>query len=413
MALQRMAGNAAVTRVVEADRHSHSAGCLHHPGAGQVPVQRTGGDPDAITPAPAAEKKVDLNSFLGRDVPDYWKTLAWQQESEGVFASFLAQDHPVFRAIEEYARASQRLTPYTAPAGEKTRIGVITRELDDPAKVAALGPQGEAKLRRRKDEGKKNGPPPPQSREMQITAIKVVANPKLWEKYAAKRQMYRQSLSVKDGEGGFEGTGRDGSERVPWSIGQRPDLAGTAAVSMAPGPGPDHRPGPDALPPAGNVKAPASAGEAFFVHGTTPAAITGIQSGGFDLKYVSNRAKDGEPDNWGKLGKGVYMADSTSKAQTYTRCPDPQCTDFDCTDPNHPRKEMLMARGLLGQPNKARIYDKSKRADDENKLKAGRTSIYSPGLKNDPLAMGATGGNEFLFKDVSLLYPEIRIYYQT
>lgn len=304
------AGPRALTRtctahIVASDDPQRRPGATEPPAQRAEPVQRAEEEADAIEPVVAEPvappvQTVDLNSFLGRDVPDYWRQLSWTEESNGVFTAFLPRDHHVFQAIEEYARASQELTPYTAPAGEKTRMGAITRDLDDPVKAAALGRQGEEKLRHRLQEGKKGGPRPPRSRDMQITAVKVVANPRLWEEFSARRQMFRQSLVVKDDQGGFEGAGQDHSERVPWSTGQRPDLQGAAGVSRVPGL--DVPPDPDRIPR--NTKAPSSAGEGYFVHGTTPSAIAGIQSGGFDLKYVSNRAKDGERAtgaNWARV----------------------------------------------------------------------------------------------------------------
>ncbi|KAF4405065.1 hypothetical protein [Streptomyces lycii] len=430
LALQRSAGNAAATRAVEADRHVHSDACGHRSGADRTPVQRSpagrstpppgsaaakpgrfvqrspgGGRPAGSAPAPApAQQGIGLDGSLGRDVPAYWQDLQWSEVKEGVSTAFLPPGHPVFRAIEEYARQSQELVPYTSDAGEKTRMGAISADLADPDKVSAMGPQGQAKLQNRLLEGKKNGPPPPRSRDMQITAIKVFANRELWKKYTANRQLFQQSLVEKQGSG-FSATGEDRSERIKWSTGQRPDLGGAAATSPVPG--------FPQLPTQPGDKPPSGAGEAFVVHGTAPPVMDLIQEGGGYRPDLSANKGTADKPRYGPLGQGVYAADNTSKAQTYVRCPEPTCGDYDCQDPTHPPKQLLLNRGLVGHPNTAHLYDKSKRGDDHKTLKEGRTSVFSPGLKNNPLGRGATGTNEFVFKDASLLYPEIRIYYRT
>jgi hypothetical protein len=106
------------------------------------------------------------------------------------------------------------------------------------------------------------------------------------------------------------------------------------------------------------------------------------------------------------------MADSSSKAQTYIRCAEPTCEDYDCTDPTHPAKEMLLNRGMIGYATTHHIYDKTKRGDNLEKIKDQRTSVFGPGFKNSLRSMGTTAANEFVFKNKSDIYPEIRIYYR-
>lgn len=366
LTLQRLAGNAAVSRAL----------------ARGSTVQRA---PAAAATATPPGLPAGLDAQLGREIPDYWNQLDWSDSGKGYFVADLPPGHPVFTAIQEYARLSQELAPVTAPKGEATRMAQSRDRLADPN----LTPEQRSAHTRRLQEGESGGPPPPRSGLMAIESIEVCANPQLWEKYVANRQLYHQSLQA----------GRDGSERIPWSTGSRPDLGGAAATSSRSSfPRPD-RPGP---------QAPQTAGEAFFWHGTSGHVMDLMNESGPAPSLGRNKGTADKPQ-YGVLGQGTYVADNSSKAQTYFACP--QCEDPECRNPGHPPREMMLMRGLIGSPDFAHLWQ-DRRAQDHTTLKEGSTSVVSPGLKKKPRRTGKTGTNEFLIKDKALLYPEVRVRYR-
>ncbi|MFE7380129.1 DUF4157 domain-containing protein [Streptomyces zhihengii] len=358
-------------------------------------VQRAPGN-TATAPAPAPQTGLppDLNAALGREIPDYWNTLQWTDSGRGYHTASLHPGHPVWTAIENYARLSQERAPVTAPKAEATRMAESQKRLNDPN----ITDEQRASHTRRLQEGKAGGPPPPSSALMDIVEIVVCANPTLWEKYTTNRQMYHQSL-ISHKKQGLEASGKDRSERIPWSTGGRPNLGGAASTSIQPG-----YPRPDQLPPS----VAQDAGEAFFWHGTSPQVMDLIDENGPRPDLGRNKGTADKPQ-YGVLGQGTYVADNASKAQTYFACP--QCEDPECTDATHPPRQMMLMRGLIGSPNFAHL-GQNRRGEDHKTLKDGSTSVVSPGLKKNPARLGATGTNEFLIKDKSLLYPEIRVHYR-
>jgi hypothetical protein len=361
-------------------------------------VQRAQDDTIAA-PAPAPTQPqvglpADLNAALGREIPDYWNELQWTDSGRGFHTATLARGHRVWNAIENYAQLSQERAPVTAPKGEATRMAESRKRLADPA----ITDEQRASHTRRLQEGKPGGPPPPSSARMDIVEIVVCANPKLWEKYTTNRQLYQQSLVSHDKQG-LAASGKDRSERIPWSTGSRPHLGGAASTSIQPG-----YPRPDKLPPA----VPQDAGEAFFWHGTGTHIMDLIDENGVAPELGRNKGTAAKPQ-YGVLGQGSYVADNSSKAQTYFACP--QCEDPECTDATHPPRQLNLMRGLIGSPHFAHL-GQNRRAEDHKTLKEGHTSVVSPGLKKNPARLGATGTNEFLIKDKSLLYPEIRVHYR-
>ncbi|WDN56984.1 hypothetical protein [Streptomyces clavuligerus] len=464
LALQRLAGNAAVSRALAEARHQHGPGCghanppvqrdadtdLHEHGPGcrhgetpaqrRVPpdeavatlgrhaaadhgavaytadslivgvqraaepsavwIQRTPGNtPAAPAAAPAPPQPQvglppDLNAVLGREIPDYWNDLVWNDSGRGYHTASVPQGHRVWSAVEEYTRLSQEHMPVTAPKGEATRMAESRKRLADPA----ITDEQRASHTRRLQEGKPGGPPPPSSAFMDIVDIVVCANPELWEKYTTNRQLYHQSL-ISHSERGLEASGKDRSELIPWSTGRRPNLGGAASTSVRPG---FERPGQ--LPPG----VPQDAGEAFLWHGTGTGIMDLIDEHGPAPELGRNRGTEDKP-RYGVLGQGTYVADNSSKAQTYFACP--RCEDPECTDVTHPPRQLMLMRGLIGSPNFAH-YGNNRRGEDHKTMKDGRTSVMSPGFKKNPTLFGATGTNEFLIKDKSLLYPEIRVHYR-
>lgn len=392
------------------EQHQHGPGCDHRDrsatAAATASIQRVGGgSPSAPAQAPApAAQTIDLNSELGTEIPDYWNSLNWHEERPGMLVADLPQDHEVFRRIQEYAQLSQARAPYTSQAGEHTRMNAVENDLNNPDKRAALGDAGVRKLQERLREKEKDGPNPPKSRLMQIERITVLANPTLWRNYLEEKEKL-QRLMLKKGGDGF--TTNDPSEKIKWSTGSRPDLGGAAGTRR----GPEPEVHPMSGGSAHRIMPAEGAAEAFLFHGTSPNVMDLIQQTGYDPTFSENRGTEAKP-RFGPLGRGIYAADSSSKAQTYARCAEPTCADYDCRDPNHPPKEMLLNRGMVGYATTHHMYDKSKRGDDLDKIKATRTSVYSPGLKVSKRSMGATAANEFLFKNKSHLYPEIRIYYR-
>ncbi|MEV0279053.1 hypothetical protein AB0I22_22080 [Streptomyces sp. NPDC050610] len=356
-------------------------------------VQRAPGN----TPAPAQPQvglPPDLNTALGKEIPDYWHDLQWADSGRGFHTASLPRGHRVWDAIENYARLSQERAPVTAPKAEATRMAESEKRLTDPA----ITDEQRASHTRRLQEGKPGGPPPPSSAHMDIVEIVVCANPTLWKKYATNRQLYHQSM-LSHGKQGLKASGKDRSERIPWSTGSRPDLDGAASTSVQPG-----YQRPAQLPPG----VPQSAGEGFFWHGTGTNIMDLIDENGPAPHLGRNKGTDDKP-KYGVLGQGTYVADNASKAQTYFACP--QCEDPECTDATHPPRQLMLMRGLLGSPDFAHLGH-NRRAEDHKTLKEGRTSVMSPGLKKNPARIGATGTNEFLIKDKALLYPEIRVHYR-
>ncbi|KOG89757.1 PARP domain-containing protein [Streptomyces varsoviensis] len=413
--LQRLAGNAAVSRAVDEARHRHGPGCGHGQRLGERPlgvpataaehvqraaatraghVQRAPGGAPAAAPQPQVGLPPDLNAALGKEVPDYWNDLQWTDSGQGYHTASLPRDHRVWKAIESYAQLSQERAPVTAPKGEATRMAESKKRLADPA----ITDEQRASHTRRLQEGKPGGPPPPSSAHMDIVEIVVCANPTLWEKYATNRQLYHQSLVSVDKQG-LKASGKDRSERVPWSTGRRPDLGGAASTSRQPG---YQRPGQSPS------DVPQGAGEGFFWHGTSTNIMDLIDKNGPAPELGRNKGTKDKPQ-YGVLGQGTYVADNSSKAQTYFACP--QCEDPECTDASHPPRQLMLMRGLLGSPDFAHLGH-NRRAEDHKTMKDGRTSVMSPGIKKNPARLGATGTNEFLIKDKALLYPEIRVHYR-
>jgi hypothetical protein len=365
--------------------------------------------PVPAAPVPAAPVPTPgLDGSLGKEIPAYWANLAWIEENPGVWSAVIDDpNHPVFRAVQQYAHDSQDMAPYTSAAGEKTRMDAVRTDLAE-LRTAPIGPLPQTSLPRsaiptlenRLNEGRRGGPRPPASHIMQITHLRVVANRELWKKYSASKELFQQSLLIKHDEQGFT-PGGDPSDEIKWSTGSRPDLGGAAATTRVPG---YH------TPSNVNPMPPSDAGEAWLFHGTKENVAKQIQEGGgFDPSRSANKGTPAKP-RYGPLGQGVYLADNTSKAQTYGRCP--ECGDYDCTDPTHPPRTMLLNRALVGHPNMAHIYDKSRRGDDYETLKEGRTSVVSQSFMKFPTKRGATGTNEFVIKDQALLYPEITVYYR-
>jgi hypothetical protein len=138
-----------------------------------------------------------------------------------------------------------------------------------------------------------------------------------------------------------------------------------------------------------------------------------IQKGGFRPDLGKNKGTDDKP-RYGKLGQGSYLADNASKGQTYLACT--ECHDPECRNPSHPPRQQMLVRALVGHPDFAHAsagpIGHSRRREDTTVMKEGRTSVMSPGLGKNLTRLGATGTNEFLIKDRSLLYPEIRVYYR-
>lgn len=364
-------------------------------GAPAEHVQRA---PANAAPQTTAQPQIglppDLNAALGREIPDYWNDLQWADSGQGYHTATLPRGHRVWNAIEDYARLSQERAPVTAPKGEATRMAASQSRLADPA----ITDEQRASHTRRLQEGKPGGPPPPSSARMDIVEIVVCANPTLWQKYTTNRQMFHQSM-ITHGKQGLEASGRDRSDRIPWATGSRPDLGGAASTSVQPG-----YQRPDQLPPS----VPQGAGEAFFWHGTGTHIMDLIDKGGPAPEMGTNKGTADKP-RFGVLGQGTYVADNASKAQTYFACP--QCEDPECVDATHPPRQLMLMRGLIGSPEFAHL-GQNRRAEDHKTLKDGRTSLVSPGLKKNPARLGATGTNEFLIKDKSLLYPEIRVHYR-
>jgi hypothetical protein len=339
-----------------------------------------------------------LDGTLGREIPDYWMTLDWQEESADVHTAFLPKDNPVYKEIEDYARQSQKKTRYRSQSGENTRMKVVDNELARPD----ISQEARDKLRRRRKEGKNGGASPPKSKHMKITGIKVYANRELWSRYIQNRAMYEKSLITKQEGGGF-GVGSDPADDFHWSLGSRPDLGGAAATRLAPGY--DDMVG---MLESSRISVE-NPGEAFLWHSATPAAHQSIARTGFDVTR-GNKGTEEDP-RYGPLGQGAYFADNTSKAQTYYRCP--TCLDYNCNDPSHPEKEMLLSRTMVGKPKEAHLYGGSMRKQDHQHEHRGRTaSVVSHGLKNHPEKAGKTGGNEILIKNAAYIYPEIVVYYR-
>ncbi|MEU7042672.1 DUF4157 domain-containing protein [Streptomyces varsoviensis] len=453
LSLQRLAGNAAVSRAVGEARHQHGPGCGHgqrlelglgqaqgeragglalpgapasaghvrrapkapaghvHPAAEaaaehvqraaaapaghELHVQRTPGNTTAPAP-PQVGLPPDLNAALGKEIPDYWNDLQWTDSGRGFHTASLPRGHRMWDAIENYARLSQERAPVTAPKGEATRMAESRKRLTDPG----ITDEQRASHTRRLQEGKPGGPPPPSSAHMDIVEIVVCANPTLWQKYTTNRQLYHQSL-LSHGKQGLTASGKDRSARIPWSTGSRPDLDGAASTSIQPG---YQSRRPDQLPPS----VPQGAGEGFFWHGTGTHIMDLIDENGPEPQLGRNKGTEDKPQ-YGVLGQGTYVADNASKAQTYFACP--QCEDPECTDATHPARQLMLMRGLLGSPDFAHL-GQNRRAENHKTLKDGRTSVMSPGLKKNPARFGATGTNEFLIKDKALLYPEIRVHYR-
>lgn len=189
---------------------------------------------------------------------------------------------------------------------------------------------------------------------MDIVEIVVCANPKMWEKYTTNRQLYHQSLISHD-KYGLEASGKDRSERIPWSTGIRPSLGGAASTSIQPG-----YQRPDQLPPA----VPQDAGEAFFPHGTGINTMDLIDENGLDPGRGRNKGTAAKPQ-YGVLGQGTYVADNASKAQTYYACP--RCEDPECTDATHPPRHLMLMRGLMGSPGFAHLGH-NRRAEDHKPM---------------------------------------------
>lgn len=367
-----------------------------------------------------------LDESLGTEVPGYWSDLDWHKISSGRYWALLPVDSPTFKAIEQYARDSQEKSPYSAPAGEATRMKATESRLKDDKYDAAA----KAKMRRRLREGKSDGLPAPKSKEMNITAIKVYANKELWPQYIAHKTAYDQSLVQKQGDGQGYGYAEDPSSNIPWSTGSRPDLGGTAATVRTPG-YENLVSGIQGMSMTGSASA-ARPGEAFYWHGTDPSALDAITSGG---GFDPNRGNRGTAENpsYPKMGQGVYMADTSSKAQTYANCS--QCGDPYCDDMSHPPRELMVARGMLGYPEQSHLWqnrrkesasethgDRKSKHKHRSSSRSSSTSTYKPkdhhtsvvskGLKKNPMNLGSTAGNEFLFKNRCHIYPEFRVYFR-
>ncbi|MER6909080.1 hypothetical protein ABT322_36250 [Streptomyces flaveolus] len=353
--------------------------------------------------ASRAQATAQLAGTLGLtgvpEVPDYWNDLQWRMGSGGVFYADLPREHPVFKAVERYTRASQDEAPYTSPAGERTRMEAVRNRLSAP-NAAALTTESRRLLQSRLLEGRAGGPPPPTSRHMAIIRIEVVANPRLWTRYATNKKLFQKSL-VEKSETTFLTSQNDPADRVAWSTSSPPDLGGTARSLALP----QLADSSD----AGRIITPEDLrGEVFLFHGTSPEIMDSIRAFGFRPDLSANKGTEERP-KYGPLGQGVYLADNASKAQTYDVCP--VCLDYDCMDSTHPPRQMLLNRVLLGAPTFARFH-RSMRQDDHTTLKTGRSSVVSQGLRKFPLKRGASGSNEILVKDAPLLYPEFRIFYQ-
>lgn len=379
----------------------------------ETPVQRApdtpaiqrapGEDPDKISPAPAApvEETINLQQVMGHEHPDYFHRLKWTKQSDNRWTAQIPKGDPIWAAVERYARLSQDRAPMTAPTQEKTRMEVaktqsVNPDLTDEQRAAHLA---------RTQEGKKNGPPPPKSAHMAIESITALANHDLWEKYQANRQIFRQSMVTPGPVGGdLEASGKDRSEKIPWTTGSRPNLDGAAKLG---------KPGPYERSPTLQPTIPDDAGEAFLFHGTSSNILDMIDEGGFKPGLSKNKGTDDKP-RYGPLGQGTYMADNSSKPQLYSSCP--TCHKQDCEDPAHDPREMMLARTLVGHPDFAHLsaagIGHSRRGEDVKKMKEGRMSVMSPGLKKNPERLGASGTNEIAVKDGALLYPELRIRYR-
>ncbi len=404
LALQRQVGNATVSRAIAEGRHEHGAGCGHGdtPVRQQVPAVQRVVDDDAIAPAPqqAGAGPGHLDGQFGREIPAYWDELDWSPSQNGYQTAVLPREHAVWAAVAKYANLSQELAPVTAPKGERTRMEASK----DRLKATDLTPEQRASHELRIQEGKPGGPPPPSSAYMDIVEIVVCANPTLWQRYATSRQQYRQGLTT-IGEKGWKVRG-DRSQDVPWSTGSRPNLDNAAQISSRDG---YQRPAPESRP---SVAPPQDAGEGFFWHGTSPAVMELLNKGGAAPKLGRNKnaGTDKKPE-YGVLGQGTYVADNTSKAQTYFACP--TCEGADCQDPTHAPRELMLMRGLVGSPDFAHLWQNRRGDDHKSTLKTPlTTSVVSPSLKKKPKRLGATGTNEFLIKDAVFLYPEIRVRYR-
>ncbi|MBQ0891234.1 hypothetical protein KBZ94_41060 [Streptomyces sp. RM72] len=337
------------------------------------------------------------------EIPHYWGDLEWRKDNNGVSYADLPREHPVFEAVQRYVSASQQLSPYTSQAGENTRIEAIRKKLADPN--LKLSEQDKQRLQDRLSEGKPGGPPPPTSRHMEIEKIEVIANPALWEKFSTAKRAFRNSMAERK-ESGFSVSPQVAVDRIEWSLGEPPLLDGSArSVQLS-----THiNDISDARRPTALIPTPEdSRAEVFLFHGTSLEVIDKIREYGFRPDLSANKGTTEKP-RYGPLGQGVYVADNASKAQTYDICS--VCLDYDCVDTAHPLRQMLLNRVLLGVPTFAHLYQ-SLRGQDHRSIKPGRTSVVSQGLLKFPRKMGASATNEFLIKDASMLYPELRIFYR-
>lgn len=225
-------------------------------------------------------------------------------------------------------------------------------------------------------EGEKGGPEPPQSRNVEIDHIDVIANLNLWYAYQAAASSVRTDLL------------------------KRGDLTPLKDVKFS--------------GTKGQIL-DRSIGETLLYHSTSPKTMDIIEKSGFNPDFSANKAKPGASPRYGPLGQGTYFADVMSKAMTYTRCPDVVCTDYDCLKHTNEPSQILLSRVILGHPKKAHSFLQrgNLRGDDLSKMKVGRHSAFSEGFKTSGNPFTAASGlNEYAVREAALTYPEFRIYYK-
>lgn len=138
-------------------------------------------------------------------------------------------------------------------------------------------------------------------------------------------------------------------------------------------------------------------GEAYLFHGTRLRNVAGIIQKGFDI----GQSKPG------MFGKGIYLAESSQKADQYTDNPENRRSDF---------LPMFVVRTSLGKVGK---YDPEKSKERAKKQTSGKVGAASSVEKDDVTATGdhtvVAGENkrfrEFLKYDASQCYPEFLIIY--
>jgi hypothetical protein len=327
------------------------------------------------------EVKKRLAGF--KNAPAYWAGLDWVAVDANLMKAEIRAGHAEFDRIAEAVAAGLKVSPYTSPAGESTRMEVIRKARDDLAAKSGRSKEENDKLaimERRLREGKGQGPAAPRSRPVVIDRIEVIANQALWSAYQAAVQNIRGELKGK-------GTANP-LKKVAFG-GHRSQLH--------------------------DKKGQDPAGEVNLFHGTSPFVMDILEKSGFDPSFSANKAKPGaKKARYGPLGQGVYFADVMSKAMTYARCP--VCSDYDCQVHKDETYQMLYSRVALGRTKKAHamLQRGDLRADDLSTLKDDRHSVYSKGMAqaNYNLFDAASGQNEYVVKEAAQTYPEFRIYYQ-